>query len=505
MSADHWAAFAGASDDLSKNPWSSSSPTGAGPSSAHNQVEKTSSVTQPQQQSLGVSFSQQPQSPWARPQPKSPPPSLPPGSIPKASGPWVASDSSKADEWSGWESPTVAANAWSQDGRIADPVSNPMLPEDQAPLDGWGEFKAPEKAISRSLGALRVQDDSQEPSNESIGTTTTYSIPAYTPAAGKSSQSTESKFVAGSEQSVKYQSKKFQAIHPSNHEPKREDPIADEIVPYTEEEWGEFSPDPATSPEFPRSTSTITQKLASHSQPQIREQTQEERSRKTQSQPQRLKSITSVMPPSNVPPPSILMSLVSSLVERLPLQVESAMQNFSQTRGSDKTLEAALRKCTSSLRVAARITAGRKIRWKRDTHLAQSMRIGQAGKGMKLSGVDRNELKREDREAAEFVQIWQKRLGNIRKALAMVNSQISGSPLALPDIGEIMPIRTVKPTDGGIVAPKCCVLCGIKRDERVEKVDVDVYDAFNEWWVEHWGHSDCMTFWTEHEQYLQQR
>ena len=208
-----------------------------------------------------------------------------------------------------------------------------------------------------------------------------------------------------------------------------------------------------------------------------------------------------------MPPPSILINLVSSLVEKLPQQVERVMKNLDAAQKSEQRLEGALRRCIASLRVAARIVAGRKVRWRRDQHLAQSMRIGPAGKagGMKLAGVDKAEVQREDREAAEFARIWQQKLGGIRSALAMVNSNIAGQPIALPGISATMVIKALKSSDGATVSTKCCFLCGLKREERVDKVDVDVWDNFEEFWTDNWGHSQCRVFWLEHEGYLQER
>ncbi|KAL9119369.1 MAG: hypothetical protein Q9187_004080 [Circinaria calcarea] len=129
------------------------------------------------------------------------------------------------------------------------------------------------------------------------------------------------------------------------------------------------------------------------------------------------------------------------------LDVSYGVGQFSQ-----EVLEKALRGCIASLRVSARILAGRKVRWKRDSHLSQSMKIGpaQAGKkgGMKLTGVDKAETQREDQEVAEFVRTWKHRLGSIRAALATVNGQVSGSPLVLPEISERMVIHVAKASEG---------------------------------------------------------
>jgi hypothetical protein len=285
-------------------------------------------------------------------------------------------------------------------------------------------------------------------------------------------------------------------------------------VPYANEEWGEFSPDPNTGseadihkPAIAKSIDNVVSQSSQHSRSRSEPPTKMDLAGKSSTS--KSARLMSNLPPSNIPPPSILMPLISNLVQKLPGQVDAVLQRPELSEGSQKPLEKALRGCLASLRVAARIAAGRKVRWKRDTHLAQSMKIGPAsgGKlgGMKLAGVDKAELQREDREAAEFVRMWKQHLGSIRSALATVNGQIDGSPLVLPDISDNMRVKTLKPVEGGNTAPKCCVFCGLKREERVEKVDTEVWDTFGEWWTESWGHTECKVFWTEHEKFLQQR
>jgi hypothetical protein len=205
-------------------------------------------------------------------------------------------------------------------------------------------------------------------------------------------------------------------------------------------------------------------------------------------------------PPSNIPPPSVLMYIICGLIPELP---ETIRITIVETWEED---EADVTKHMGTIQVAARILAGRKLRWKRDTILSQSMKMGMAGRqgGMKLAGVDRAEMQREDREAAEVVRIWRQHLGVIRTALAE-SSSAGGKPKPLPAISESAVVRTAKTDEGGITAPRCCVLCGLKRDERVDKVDREVWDQFGEWWTDHWGHRACKAFWDEYESRLHQR
>lgn len=212
-------------------------------------------------------------------------------------------------------------------------------------------------------------------------------------------------------------------------------------------------------------------------------------------------------PPSNIPPPSILLSVIATIFGSLATDLKKSTSY--QPLDQPSTLSQ-LRALLSTMRAAARILAGRKLRWKRDNLLSQSMKIGPAhsGKagGMKLAGVDKAESRREDQEAAEALQVWKQQAGPLRSMIATANGQMSEiERFKIPEIADNMLIRQGKPSEGIVTAPKCCFLCGIKRDERVVKVDFDVEDSFGEWWVEHWGHFDCVAFWENHKAFLQQR
>jgi len=217
-------------------------------------------------------------------------------------------------------------------------------------------------------------------------------------------------------------------------------------------------------------------------------------------------------PPTNIPPPSVLLSIFPAMFD-LPqsaLFKPIAHQTFSLKNRilSDPSTIEFLRAYLLLACVAAHIMAGRKLRWKRDTLLSQAMSIGPAvagGKsGMKLAGVDKTETTKEDREAAEVVRTWKDQLGRLRSAVAVANSSLQDSSkhLAIPDVSEGVHVKTQA---GSLTAPKPCLVCGLKREERVNKVDLDVEDSFGEWWVEHWGHRICRNFWLEHQTKLNQR
>ena len=123
---------------------------------------------------------------------------------------------------------------------------------------------------------------------------------------------------------------------------------------------------------------------------------------------------------------------------------------------------------------------------------------------MKLTGVDKAEITRENREVADVVRIWREQLGRLRSAITVANSSIreASAHLVIPEIHESLQVKT---QEGGLTTPKQCIICGLKREERVIKVDFEVEDSFGEWWVEHWGHRACRNFWQEHESKLRHR
>ncbi|KAI6370940.1 hypothetical protein MCOR25_004072 [Pyricularia grisea] len=232
---------------------------------------------------------------------------------------------------------------------------------------------------------------------------------------------------------------------------------------------------------------------------------------KTQPQPKILDD--KAPPPTNIPPPSILLSLFPTL---LALPNEALYKpTASQTPAakarvlSDPATATFLRAYLVLATVAARILAGRKQRWHRDKFLAQGMSISAAGGkggGMKLAGVDKTQAARENREAADVVAVWRTHVGRLRAVVAAVAKEDDGNNqqqhFRVPEIAEKPVVSTAKnvPT-----APKACIVCGLKRDERVKGVDFEVEDSFGEWWVDHWGHRACRNFWVEHEAELRQR
>lgn len=133
------------------------------------------------------------------------------------------------------------------------------------------------------------------------------------------------------------------------------------------------------------------------------------------------------------------------------------------------------------------------------------MSISAAGsKGMKLANVDKTQSAREDREAGDVADMWKENVGRLRSSVAAANSSIKNpsQQLRIPELRVSMSVAIAKAVP---TAPKACVICGLKRDERVSQVDHDVEDSFGEWWTDHWGHTACKRFWLQHENTLRQR
>ncbi|EGX94141.1 serine/threonine-protein kinase ppk6 [Cordyceps militaris CM01] len=206
-------------------------------------------------------------------------------------------------------------------------------------------------------------------------------------------------------------------------------------------------------------------------------------------------------PPVNVPPPSVLLSLFPELLGSGSALFKSTLGLSGSVKEkilSDPKAVQFLQGYLSLATTAARIIAGRKHRWHRDKILAKSMSISAAGsKGMKLAGVDKTQAAREDREAADVVAVWREQVGRLRSVVAAAQAG-----LRVPELSETLSAHTAKMVG---TARKACVVCGLKRDERIAKVDFEVEDSFGEWWVEHWGHRACKNFWLEHEKSLRQR
>lgn len=201
--------------------------------------------------------------------------------------------------------------------------------------------------------------------------------------------------------------------------------------------------------------------------------------------------------PTNIPPPSVLLSLLIDIINKLK---EDALQ----ARSSPSTKEETVLRIQTTLATAARIIAGRTLRWKRDSILSQSMRIGPARKqgGMKLNTVNKHEDVKESQDAVEVLSLWRERSAIFNSVVQSVGQK----PVPVVADPAVLKVITARVDEGAIKASHACALCALKRDERVLRIDEgDVNDSFGEWWTEHWGHTGCRIFWEKNKELLLQR
>ncbi|EED20146.1 conserved hypothetical protein [Talaromyces stipitatus ATCC 10500] len=205
----------------------------------------------------------------------------------------------------------------------------------------------------------------------------------------------------------------------------------------------------------------------------------------------------SIVRPTNIPPPSVLLQIIPSLLEQFRGQLNDSK------RGSTAPNPEFITNLIQTLRAASRVIAGRILRWKRDTILSQSMKIGpaQSGKssGMKLSSISRGESIKEEQEAVGVLEAWRHHASALNSAI-----QASGER-PVPVITDKVRVITVSAEQGALKASHACALCGLKRDERLPKLDDDAQDSFGDWWIEYWGHTDCKWFWEENSNKLNHR
>ncbi|KAL4741307.1 hypothetical protein BDV11DRAFT_183318 [Aspergillus similis] len=261
------------------------------------------------------------------------------------------------------------------------------------------------------------------------------------------------------------------------------------------ENWGDFSDGLMEASQ--NSNLEVPEPQASHKKGNLTQPSKATSSLRAQAIKQ--SSSTAQVRPTNIPPPSILLELFPQLFERLRQEGTEAKRNLQQKDALNSIAET----ITYTLKTAARIVAGRTLRWKRDSILSQSMRIGPArsGKagGMKLSSVNKNEDIKEQQEAVDIINMW-------RDRASLFNSVVQAAgrrPVQV--ILDNTRVITATASHGAIKASHACALCGLKRDERIPKVDENVEDSFGEWWTEHWGHTECRQFWEDNKGSLGQR
>ncbi|RHZ74926.1 hypothetical protein CDV55_108705 [Aspergillus turcosus] len=368
---------------------------------------------------------------------------------------------------------------------LFDATLEPM-PDDEDEDEDWGEFESAESATGQSQSAGRFQQrdrllDSQSRPKDAptlLDVMDTLSIVDSKPP-------NTSKPAVG--QSIDEPRSHIKAVAPIAVP----DPAPDDSF----EDWGEFIDGPPTEvkPVKFQSSSGSRSPQAKIAQARTAVLTSPTFTMTGE------KVSESQIRPTNIPPPSVLLELFPRLFEQLREEATKARRGLQQ----EDQVETAASLVLCTLKVVARVVAGRTLRWKRDTILSQSMRIGPArsGKpgGMKLSTVNKNESIKEQQEAVDVLTMW-------RDQAALFNSVIQASGRQpIQAIAENARVVTATAAQGAIKASHACALCGLKRDERLPKIDENVQDSFGEWWVEHWGHSECKEFWEKNMSLLAQR
>ncbi|KAI5306974.1 hypothetical protein KEM56_005968 [Ascosphaera pollenicola] len=279
---------------------------------------------------------------------------------------------------------------------------------------------------------------------------------------------------------------------------------------WADDDWGEFTTVPPSSSFKPsQRTSNPSRHFTTRSSQQLPTKTSRPTERPVDStlhQQPRPAPASVPMPsvsgsqvrPTNIPPPAILLALFPSLLDETRNQCLDA-------KGDPTLLTYLSQTVPPLLRTMTRILLGRSVRWKRDSILSQSTRIGPAGsgRGMKLNSVNKNESAKEEREAVEVLARW-------RSVGGVLNSTVStakgGQTVQVPaEPNYVAHVRTVGTAEGAVRAQHACALCGLKRHERVVKIDDQAFDNFGEWWIDHWGHRDCQWFWETYECRLEHR
>lgn len=209
--------------------------------------------------------------------------------------------------------------------------------------------------------------------------------------------------------------------------------------------------------------------------------------------------------PTNVPPPSILLQMFLDIFESLHKDAIVAQSALRSSASPPSSVSVTASNIHNTLQSAARVIAGRGFRWKRDTILSQSMRIGPArsGKGgMKLNSVNKQEHIKEEQDAVDVLVAWRERSAIFNFVLQGVGQR----PIPAVADPSALKVITARAEQGALKASHPCGLCSLKRDERVLRIDEsNVQDSFGDWWTEHWGHTSCRQFWEANRDQLRQR
>jgi hypothetical protein len=389
---------------------------------------------------------------------------------------------------------------WRRDGQGTDVLFDAST-EDAAngDEDDWGEFETAPSPADNKLLDIETEYPSSRTSSTSRNNSNAINVSKTAASLQLLSldNTISSTNVISTVSAVSNQHPQTRSTICSRAGPHQQDTLAKLSEEESAGEWGDFADGPEESQQttsgdlFHRQTETVKVNPSTLSR-----FGQVQHAAESTNKPQNPRSEPDVRP-TNIPPPSVLLQLFPSVLDELRERGAkvrrdpgSAAPNFALS-------------LTSTLKVAARIIAGRTLRWKRDTLLSQSTKIGPArsGKagGMKLSSVSKTESVKEEQEAVDVIEAW-------RRHAAFFNSIIlSSGARPVPVVADKIPIETASPNQGALKASHACAICGLKRDERLPKIDENIEDSFGDWWVEHWGHTDCKRFWDENSRRLNQR
>ncbi|KAK2841558.1 hypothetical protein FQN49_006143, partial [Arthroderma sp. PD_2] len=270
------------------------------------------------------------------------------------------------------------------------------------------------------------------------------------------------------------------------------------------DDWGEFidgTEDVGSNTQQPIPTSSrpSVAKTALHSPPTKPETRFSPEKAKAPKADTALRTKEVPVRPTNIPPPSILLPLFPPLLE----QSRRKAATLAKSKGTSPPDHEFANQLRSNIKAMAHVVSGRQQRWKRDQILSQSTKIGPARSGrsggMKLSSVNKSENVKEQKEAVEVLDAW-------KKCSGILNSVITSTGRGpMPTLSLNMQVRTATADEGALRSTHPCALCGLKREERIPRVDEDVSDSFGEWWLDHWGHADCEEFWKFNAAKLDQR
>lgn len=373
----------------------------------------------------------------------------------------------------------------------------------------WGEFESAEQPSNHNDDILLIEDD------ETIVSPSKEAISGHVDAADdsrrrlKSPELPEIDLLSIGDEPKDTTSKARTAEQPVRSTGRRPPGLGnfvkspqnrkEEVEEDEDEDWGDFiDGEKETSPKSTPRSDPSTRRTSVPPQQNLLGITPTQRTaHERKPEPKREERIVR---PTNVPPPSILLPLFPPVL----LESRRAASAYkSKDNPSGLSNEDIPSNILRNLKAMAHVLLGRQLRWKRDHILSQSTKIGPArsGKpgGMKLSSVNKTENVKEEQEAVEVVETW-------KKHSTILNSAISAAGYRpIPPVFPTMQVRTAKAEEGALKATHSCALCGLKRDERIPKVDEDANDSFGEWWIEHWGHSDCKFFWEANYNKLDQR